>query len=469
MEVLTLPLVAVAAGILSFSSPCCLPLVPGYLSYMSALPVSELGEREARRVTLKASLLFVAGFSTVFTAFGVGATLLGNVFLRNQDGIVRVFGVFIVVLGLATIGVLKVPFLMRERRVDMARVPKGAAWAFPMGMAFAAGWAPCIGPVLATILATAAVSGTVAWGAILLVLYSLGLGIPFVLLALGFSRAQRSLEWLRRNGRAVEITGGLLLVAVGTLFVSGRWERLFRPLQRWAADPDPLLLVLPLAVVAALFVPVVMRSRQEVAAVPAALASGPGAPEPGVPPTIATLRRTRRALWISVAVAAPMALLILVLATRPDASTRSVRSPLLGKMAPAAASVTVDGAPASLADLRGRWVVVNFFATWCVPCRLEHPDLIRFNDRHAAGGDATVLGIVYDDSASAVRDFRDKEGGGWALLTDPKGRVALDFGVSGVPESFIVDPQGRVASKILGGVRFDDLEALLTELKQRQG
>jgi cytochrome c-type biogenesis protein len=236
VEALTLPILAVVAGFVSFSSPCCLPLIPGYLSYVSALPVSELGDREARRVTVRAALLFVAGFTAVFTLLGIGATALGSVLLRNQDTVVRWFGVVIVGLGLATMGVLRVPLLLRERRMDMAAIPKGPAWAFPMGMAFAAGWAPCIGPVLATILTTAAVGGTVAWGAVLLALYSLGLGIPFVLLALGFTRAQRSLAWLRRNGRRIEVAGGALLVGVGLLFISGRWQPLFRPLQRWFAE-----------------------------------------------------------------------------------------------------------------------------------------------------------------------------------------------------------------------------------------
>ena len=236
MSALALPVVAVVAGLISFSSPCCLPLIPGYLSYVSALPVSDLGRREARRVTLKASLLFVAGFTTVFVALGVGATALGTVLLRNQDRIVRWFGLVIIVLGLSTMGLLRVPLLLREKRVDLARVPRGPAWAFPMGMAFAAGWAPCIGPVLATILTTAAVAGTAVWGGILLGLYSLGLGIPFVLLALGFSRAQGSLGWLRRNGRRIELAGGALLVAVGVLFVMGEWQPMFRPLQRWFAE-----------------------------------------------------------------------------------------------------------------------------------------------------------------------------------------------------------------------------------------
>ena len=236
MEALLLPILAVVAGFVSFSSPCCLPLIPGYLSYISALPVSELGEADARRVTLRASVLFVAGFTAVFTALGIGATLLGAALLRNQDVIVRWFGVFIIILGLATMGLLRIPVLQREKRVDLARVPRGPAWAFPMGMAFAAGWAPCIGPILATILTTAAVAGTAWWGGILLALYSAGLGIPFVLLALGFNRAQTTMAWLRRNGRRIEVVGGVLLVGVGVLFVTGRWMPLFRPMQRWFAE-----------------------------------------------------------------------------------------------------------------------------------------------------------------------------------------------------------------------------------------
>ena len=231
-----LPLAAVVAGFVSFSSPCCLPLIPGYLSYVSALPVADLGRSDARRVTLRASLLFVAGFTTIFVALGIGATLVGSALLRNQDTVVRWFGVVIIVLGLTTMGALRIPVLLRERRVDMARIPRGPAWAFPMGMAFAAGWAPCIGPILATILATAAVSGTAVWGGLLLALYSVGLGIPFVLLAVGFTRAQTSMDWLRRNGRRIEIAGGMLLVTVGVLFVTGRWQPLFRPLQRWFAE-----------------------------------------------------------------------------------------------------------------------------------------------------------------------------------------------------------------------------------------
>src|SRR3546814_785516 len=136
-----LPLVAVVAGVISFSSPCCLPLVPGYLSYVSALPVAELGERDARRVTLRAALLFVGGFTMVFTVLGVGASALGSVLLRNQDELTRWFGVVIILLGLSTMGLLRVPFLLREKRLTLrgCRVgrPGRSRWAWP---------SPSVGP-----------------------------------------------------------------------------------------------------------------------------------------------------------------------------------------------------------------------------------------------------------------------------------------------------------------------------------
>jgi cytochrome c biogenesis protein CcmG, thiol:disulfide interchange protein DsbE len=187
--------------------------------------------------------------------------------------------------------------------------------------------------------------------------------------------------------------------------------------------------------------------------------------EDSPPPVVAGLRKSRKVLWIAVAVAVPVCLLVIALANGQPAANREVQSPLLGKAAPAIEGTTVDGASASLADLKGRWVVVNFFATWCVPCRLEHPQLIRFAESHQAIGDAAVLGVVYSDNAQAVREFRDKEGGSWPMLADPKGRVALDYGVAGIPESFLISPDGVVAAKIVGGVQAVRLDETLNQAK----
>lgn len=232
MTPLLLPLFALVGGMISFTSPCCLPLLPGYVSYISGLPVSELGRVQARALTLRAALLFVAGFTLVFTVLGVAAGLLGSLVVRELPLVMDIAGAGMIVLGLAMAGVLRIPWLYRERRFALHRLPTGPKAAFGVGMAFAAGWTPCIGPVLATILATAAATRTAAWGALLLALFSVGLGLPFIALALGLNRAKGSLAWLRRHGRAIEVFGGLLLVGVGVLFVTGAWRSFFVPLQR---------------------------------------------------------------------------------------------------------------------------------------------------------------------------------------------------------------------------------------------
>jgi cytochrome c biogenesis protein CcmG/thiol:disulfide interchange protein DsbE len=169
--------------------------------------------------------------------------------------------------------------------------------------------------------------------------------------------------------------------------------------------------------------------------------------------------------WVAIAVALPVALLLGVLATRDPAGTRAADSPLLGKPAPAIDTTTLDGTPFQLSQYRGQWVLLNFFATWCLPCRQEHPDLVQFAARHRELGDAAVLGVVYDDTVDAVRGFVQKEGGAWPMVVDPKSRIALDFGVAGVPESYLITPGGAVAAKLIGGVQAGALEDLLNKVK----
>lgn len=178
-------------------------------------------------------------------------------------------------------------------------------------------------------------------------------------------------------------------------------------------------------------------------------------------------RGGHRARWIAAAVAVPLLAITVVLATRPPAATRSASSRLVGQHAPAIAGTTIDGGRVDASDYRDRWLLVNFFATWCVPCRKEHPDLIAFRERHAAIGDAEVIGIVYGDTAGAVRSFRRENGGAWPMLLDRGGRIAVDLGVSGVPESFLISPDGYIVSKLVGGIHDDQLETLLTHAKRQ--
>lgn len=154
--------------------------------------------------------------------------------------------------------------------------------------------------------------------------------------------------------------------------------------------------------------------------------------------------------------------LVGVLATRDPAHTRVAESPLVSKVAPPIDGSTLDGETFRLSSLKGRWVLVNYFATWCVPCQREHPELVEFHERHDRIGDATVVSVVFDDDPDEVARFFDREGGDWPVVNDD-GRVALSYGVAGIPESYLVDPDGFVVAKITGGVTADGLDGLLAE------
>lgn len=182
---------------------------------------------------------------------------------------------------------------------------------------------------------------------------------------------------------------------------------------------------------------------------------------PAEPP--APARTTR---WVAIAAGAIAVAFLAVLATRPSAESVKADSPLLGKPAPEVIGEGLDGETIRLSQLRGRYVVLNFFATWCVPCLREHDDLIRFQERHAAANDATVLAVIFDDEAANVRRFFAERGGSWPVITDERGKVSLDFGVRGPPESFLIGPDGIVLSRIIGEVDDQRLEDLLRRAEE---
>ena len=179
-------------------------------------------------------------------------------------------------------------------------------------------------------------------------------------------------------------------------------------------------------------------------------------------------RPGRRAVWIALPVAVAAALLVAVLATRDSAFERNASSPILGGLAPPVVGVTAAGESFDLDDWRGRWAIVNFFQSTCVPCIMEHPELIAFSERHAPAGDARIVSIVFDDSVDNVRRFFEVNGGDWPVLVEGAREAAVAYGVTGVPESYLVAPSGVVVWKQLGGVTADGIDSVIARLTESE-
>ena len=224
--------IAFIAGIFSFLSPCVLPLVPGYISFLSGMSLDELGQGADRKKIIKkagmASAFFVLGFSVVFVALGASATFIGGFLTRHIEILSKIAGVIIVILGLHMVGIFKIGILNYEKRFNVKRNSSGYLTAFLLGFSFAFGWTPCIGPILAGILALAAVQQTVIKGMFLLFVYSMGLGIPFILTAFGTGAFMGFFKKYKRFIRRGEIAAGVLLIVIGVLIFFGNLNILTR-------------------------------------------------------------------------------------------------------------------------------------------------------------------------------------------------------------------------------------------------
>jgi len=233
-------LIAFAAGFLSFISPCVLPLVPSYITYITGVSFHELTDQETRKkvkwTTLIHSCLFILGFSTVFILMGASASYLGQILSKYQTWIMKIGGILIILLGIHFI--LQIfPFLQIEKRFEMKKKPLGYLGSFLVGIVFAAGWTPCIGPILSTILIYASTSQQMTTGIVLLASYSLGLGIPFLLASLAFNLFLSTFEKMRRYMKVVIFISGFFLIGVGILLLTGTF-RVVTDYFNFLASPD---------------------------------------------------------------------------------------------------------------------------------------------------------------------------------------------------------------------------------------
>ena len=226
--------ISFTAGLLSFLSPCVLPLIPSYMSFITGLSLDDV--QRSRRIAVVNALLFVAGFTVVFLALGATATVLGQLLFRQREWVSRVGGVLVIVFGLYLVGVFNFGFMARDRRVHVANKPLGYLGTFLVGMAFAAGWTPCIGPILGGVLTYTASSADLNRGLLLLFAYSLGLAIPFLLAALMIERFMATLQKYRSALAWTSRISGVLLIAVGVLMITGGMTLMNNWLQAWTPE-----------------------------------------------------------------------------------------------------------------------------------------------------------------------------------------------------------------------------------------
>jgi cytochrome c-type biogenesis protein len=373
--------IAFLAGILSFLSPCVLPLVPGYISLMSGVSIDRLKEGgsqgNARRAVMLNSLAFNAGLSVIFLALGttaglVGAAIINNIWVRVIGGIV------IILFGLQLIGLLKISTLYKDTRFFSNEKPRGALGSFTLGIAFAAGWTPCIGPILGGIIGLAAASGGWRSGLLLSAFYSAGLAIPFLLTGLGINQFLAFYGKFRRHLHKVEVVSGVVLIIVGLLVMTGQSTLLTSSkLAKWLPNAEG---------------------------------------------------------WIKV---------------NPPAATTTAPVASNLEIAPEVQFQTLGGQPFTLGQLRGNVVLLNFWATWCIPCREEIPVLNAMQHELEARG-LKVVGASLEDDAAGVESYQQEVRKFEYQVLVGGAEAKAKFGGTPLPTTYLIDRDGRIRQKIIG-------------------
>lgn len=376
--------IAFVAGILSFLSPCVLPLVPGYISLMSGVSIDRLKDGgsggNARRAVIVNSLAFNAGLSVIFLALGTTAGLVGAAIISNP-WVRGIGGLIIILFGLQLIGLLKISTLYKDTRFFSNEKPRGALGSFTLGIAFAAGWTPCIGPILGGIIGLAAASGGWRSGLVLSAFYSAGLSIPFLVTGLGINQFLAFYGKFRKHLHKVEVVSGVILILVGLLVMTGKSTLLTSGrLAAWLPNAEG---------------------------------------------------------WIKVNPTAP--------------ATVSNQTPANAnlELAPDVPFQTLAGEQFRLGQLRGNVVLLNFWATWCIPCREEIPVLNAMQHDLAARG-LKIVGASMEDSAADVQAYQKEVRQFEYQVLVGGSEARANFDGSALPTTYLIDRDGRIRQKIIG-------------------
>jgi cytochrome c-type biogenesis protein len=371
--------ISFAAGVLSFLSPCVLPLVPGYISLISGVSIDNLKEGTSnRRAVIINSLAFNAGLSVIFLVLGTTAGLVGAAITSNPW--VRIIGgLVIIAFGLQLIGLLKISALYKDTRFFSDDKPRGVFGSAALGMAFAAGWTPCIGPILGGIIGLAATSGGWRSGLVLSAFYSAGLAVPFLLTGLGINQFLSFYKNFRKHLHKVEVVSGVVLILVGVLVMSGQSTLLASSkLLTWIPNAES---------------------------------------------------------WLKLDTTTPAP-------PAPAANTNF-------EPVPDVEFQTLAGKPFRLKELQGQVVLLNFWATWCIPCREEIPALNTLQHELQAQG-LKIIGATLEDSADGVNTYQEEvEKFEYEVLlggSDAK----VKFAAAQLPTTYLIDRQGRIRQKIIG-------------------
>jgi cytochrome c-type biogenesis protein len=372
--------ISFAAGILSFLSPCVLPLVPGYISLISGVSIDRLKEgTSSRRAVILNSLAFNAGLSVIFLVLGTTAGLVGAAITSNPW--VRIIGgLVIIAFGLQLIGLLKISALYKDTRFFSDDKPRGMLGSAALGIAFAAGWTPCIGPILGGIIGLAATSGGWRSGLVLSAFYSAGLAVPFLLTGLGINQFLSFYKNFRKHLHKVEVVSGVVLILVGVLVMSGQSTLLAS--SKFMAWIPNLEGIVKLDQPAAKTVPL------------------------------------------------------------PQANTKF--EPL-----PEVEFQTLAGQPYSLKTLQGQVVMLNFWATYCIPCREEIPALNALQHELEAQG-LRIVGASLDDSIEGVNEYQKEVVKFDYQVLIGGSDAKVKFAQSVLPTTYLIDRQGRIRQKIIG-------------------